>query len=1401
MDFSEADDVKPPEGKAIPPRREGGQASFLQRLQRRFGHDVDPSISLQPEEADVTESQSVTKGLYLKLSDKDPASLRYKVKHEIARGGMGAILRVWDDDLRRNLAMKVLIAKQRVDELDSGPQPINEELLSRFLEEAQITGQLDHPGIVPVHDLGLDERGRVYFTMRLVRGRDLKEILELLAEGKEGWTRTKALHVLLKVCEAMAFAHEKNVVHRDLKPANIMVGRFGETYVMDWGLARVLGRRDSRDLRLTEDASALSLVRTVRQDDGDSDPESPLRTMDGDVIGTPSYMAPEQAEGRLDEVGKRSDVYSIGTILYQMLTGQAPYVKPGAKMSPHTVLLRALEGPPTPIDKIANDVPAELVAICEKAMARDPEHRYGRMLDLAADIEAFLEGRVVTAYEGGSVAEARKWIQRNRGMAAAIGVAALLAIGGGAGVMAVQTTKASQLQQANADLTAAKSRAEDKEQDANEASQAAKLAADEADEARQLADDKTHEAMASLDIARQSNYMSNIRAAEYSFRLHEVSEAEALLSRCDPELRGWEWRHLSLKLEGHQGSPISLTTPIGKVLPTGWGDRALVLTDNGRLYVYEVGDNAVLRESVLDKFVWSLSLRDYVDFDLSPDDETAAVVGRRTDRVVLLDAYGLGDSAPDPDQLFVPLEIDAGDGGFLPPEGLEIPELSDAPEVTCARFGAVDDLLAVGYENGVVLLWDYAARELLYALEGHDGAVHDLAWSPDGDLLASASEDGDVRLWRALDGEGLRVLSGHEGAVYAAEFSPDGSLVATGSDDGRVRIWDTSSGRIFARHDGHTAAVLALAFRPDGLQLVSGGADQTLQVWDGDTEQVRAIFGHEERVRTLAFTPDGSLVLSGGDDGTFRSWDPDLGGAFTDLLSARHRGIGSSRRMGHITAVDFHPGGVLCLTGHNDGTISIWDTWSGELVNVLRGHTHLVSHAVWSSDGASILSSSLDKTAILWDVQAGRPRETFSGHRSWIRASALAPDGSWVVTASGDRSARVWDVASGQTLHKLEGHKGWVNATLISVDGTRIWTGSRDRVLRNWSVETGELVREIEFDSEIRRLAQTADGALLAVGCGDGTLIVIETTSGVRLFALEGEEVPVTAMDFSHAGTRLVVGKTDGLLRIYNSRTGDHLLTLRGHSGEISGVSFDADDARVLTSSDSSNNMGLGIATIGRSDQVARIWETGALVERRESRSRAATVRARAQPLVDSLFASYFFMAEVLARLDSMGMPSEVRLAAKRIARVRGDDPLRLAEDTWSVVRAPGASERDYKLAVSRAEAAVALDPENRFCLIVLGAAQYRRGFVPGAVQSLTAAAKLSGGDVRSNVALHSFAAMAHHSLGHDEDALRHLGLLRSLSPGLALFPRETATLEALIEEAGALADRASESSAPGAGG
>jgi serine/threonine protein kinase/formylglycine-generating enzyme required for sulfatase activity len=405
----------------------GGLAARLRRL---IGEDVDPGVTLDAIESDPPSAASDLSDRVLKrLRAHGVKETRYVLKGEVARGGMGVILKAWDEDLRRNLAMKVVIDRSSGE--DVAANEIDPKTLCRFLEEAQITGQLDHPGIVPVHELGLDAAGHVYFTMRLVKGRTLKHVFDLVHKGESDWTVTRTLGVLMKVCEAMAYAHAKGVIHRDIKPANIMVGRFGEVYVMDWGLARVIGAEDRHDIRINRElmSAQLSTVRSERRPDGEVSDDA-LVTMDGDIVGTPAYLSPEQGRGEIAKLDARTDVYSVGCMLYQLLAGQVPFMPSGARIGPHMLLMRVLEGPPKPLAELAPEAPAELIAICDKAMAREPADRYWTADDLASDLRAYLDGRVVRAYESGALAEIKKWVARNR-LAAAASFLAMAAVVGG----------------------------------------------------------------------------------------------------------------------------------------------------------------------------------------------------------------------------------------------------------------------------------------------------------------------------------------------------------------------------------------------------------------------------------------------------------------------------------------------------------------------------------------------------------------------------------------------------------------------------------------------------------------------------------------------------------------------------------------------------------------------------------------------------------------------------------------------------------------------------------------------------------------------------------------------------------------------------------------------------------
>ena len=295
---------------------------------------------------------------------------RYVPRREIARGGMGLVLHAWDEVLRRPVAMKVLEAEAMDGDSDAA---------GRFLREAQIAGALQHPAIVPIHDLGVDAEGRLFFTMPLIEGRDLGAVFDLALARREGWTLVRAVQALTVVCDVIAYAHSRGVIHRDLKPANVLVGTYGAIHVLDWGLAQIV---DPLPAARGEGDGG----------EGDAAACNGGSVSVASVSGTPPWMAPEQAESCGAQVSFRTDVYALGALLHRLLAGRPPYVSQHAAAEPGKLLELIRRGPPTPLTRLAPRAPQALVACATRAMQRRPEDRQARAEDLAEELQVFLEG-------------------------------------------------------------------------------------------------------------------------------------------------------------------------------------------------------------------------------------------------------------------------------------------------------------------------------------------------------------------------------------------------------------------------------------------------------------------------------------------------------------------------------------------------------------------------------------------------------------------------------------------------------------------------------------------------------------------------------------------------------------------------------------------------------------------------------------------------------------------------------------------------------------------------------------------------------------------------------------------------------------------------------------------------
>lgn len=371
-----------------------------------------PPTSAPPAGASILsgfeQRQSVVAALE-KFGHTDPVTgewvpvYKYEIKSKLGQGGMGEVYKVLDRDLRREVAMKRLRPQAAMGAA--------EEDLLRFVKEAQATGRLEHPNIVPVHDLGVDGDGRVYFTLKYVKGLSLKEVirgrrdatqLEDKRKFRDVFTPRQMIEILISVCNAVAYAHSKDIIHRDLKPDNIMLGNFGEVLVMDWGLAKILGKKGTQEV---PQESSFDFNLRANLDSS--------MTMEGAIAGTPAYMSPEQAGGRISELDFRTDIYSLGAMLYEILAGEPPYKGTTAL----EVVRMVTEGPPAPLASGTygfRPIPRELQAICEKAMAHQAGQRYAGAEQMRDDLTAYLEDQPVSCCPDTVIQRSVKWVKRNR---------------------------------------------------------------------------------------------------------------------------------------------------------------------------------------------------------------------------------------------------------------------------------------------------------------------------------------------------------------------------------------------------------------------------------------------------------------------------------------------------------------------------------------------------------------------------------------------------------------------------------------------------------------------------------------------------------------------------------------------------------------------------------------------------------------------------------------------------------------------------------------------------------------------------------------------------------------------------------------------------------------------------
>ena len=1049
---------------------------------------------------------------------------RYHERGEQGRGGMGRILLVDDRDLGREIVMKVLLddtPNRSTPKARSGDQH-SASKQSRFLQEAQITGQLEHPSIVPVYELGQRKDSSPYYTMKYVRGDTLSKAIRKCSTMAE---RLALLPHYVDLCQAMAYAHSRGVIHRDLKPSNVMVGEYGETVVIDWGLAKVKGRRDVQATQLEDGLKTVHL-------DADSSSSSD-RTRMGEVMGTPVYMPPEQARGDIEAIDERSDVYALGVILYQIITGQKPFTA----VTPEKIVEKVLNEDPQPIDDAAPDAPPELVAICERAMLKDQNARYAGAQALAEEIERFQSGSVVQAYEYRPAEYVGKFIRRHRPIVTTATVA-LVAI------IALSTWYVTSILSANEDLAAAR----DLETELREA-------------------------------AELEAYQSAIVLAQNEIVQQEPAAARRILRNASDRLRNWEWGYL------HRVSDQSLMTLANHSGPLTWGqfssDGSIAVTASadGTLRVWETrtgverfilrghgvkvfggsilpGDERLVSVSV-DGIVkiWNLTNGELVRSfgDMQPDIRgmavssngerlaTASLSGSvtvftltedRTPRTMLLDEAGLWGVAFDADgrRLVAGSETgkvalwDAATGAVL--RTME----GHTERVRAVAFSPDGTRLVTGADDDIAIVWDARSGAALQRLVGHESDIVDVLFASEGNSVATASLDKTARIWNTTSGSATQTLSGHTQGLLSIAMSDDGQSLMTTAQDKSARVWNIESGTEQLVLSSHSGDVTHATFSPDGSRILTVSSDETAKLWHAQTESDQVVFGdHDHIVAMAAFSPDGDLVATASWDDKARIWDAATG----DLVRVLE---GEKGHEGFVDYIAFSPDGRRVVTSSWDRTAKIWDVDSGDVTNALTGHADIVESAVFSPDGEHIITASPDKSARIWDANSGEEVSTISGHDTGILFATFSPDGSRIVTTSLDRTARIWDRSMLETTATLEGHTRAVTYAAFSLDGTHLITTSLDTTARLWDGQTGELLHHLKGHLEpVWGAAFNEDGMRVATASHDGTVRLWNVENGAEVLTLGGQQEGIQSVAFDYEGRRMITGSLDGTARIWEA--------------------------------------------------------------------------------------------------------------------------------------------------------------------------------------------------------------------------------------------------------------------------